>query len=332
MSNGTGTNTLPQLLTLIITTSPIPSAPSTDLLQAALDSFRVHCKSLLDIDVIVVFDAHEQVTSTARLKKGYVTEKGIQDYEKYKANCRRLFLSAYDQESEPVFTQRRGEAEFGSPNSTTPVPYSSASTENGRVTFIDVEERRLGFGLAVRTALRMVTTPYVWVHQHDWALLQPVPVASIIRVMQSAEMQDQLPIKYICLPSVRGLSYATSNKVIKFPELKKLTSSLTRDYTSPEDTSVSIPLTPMYFWHDRPHIVLTEHYLQRVFPTRLAMLRGAFIEDTIGQRARKQMKEGQWEKWATWIYNPGGGTEACLRHLQGRTRAEQGKQTEESIP
>lgn len=322
-------NTLPQLLTLIITTSPIPSAPSTDLLTTALDSFRQHCSSLLDINVIIVFDAHEQVTSTARLKKGYVTEKGIEDYEKYKKNCRELFIKEYGQLHNPTLTHSHGDAEFGSPNSTTPVPYSTTSTENGRVTFIDVEERRLGFGLAVRTALRLVKTPYVWVHQHDWALLQPVPISSIISVMQLSETQKQVPIKYICLPSVRGLSYATSNKVVKFPELRKITDTLTKDYTCPDNSSISVPLTPMFFWHDRPHIVLTEHYLQRVFPTRLAMLRGAFIEDTIGQRARNQMKEGQWEKWATWIYNPGGGKEACLRHLQGRTRTEQKKSIEE---
>jgi hypothetical protein len=56
-----------------------------------------------------------------------------------------------------------------------------------------------------------------------------------------------------------------------------------------------------------------------VFPTRLAMRRGEFIEDKIGQRARAQMKEGQWAKWATWLYYPDDGDLLCLRHLMGRT-------------
>lgn len=31
------------------------------------------------------------------------------------------------------------------------------------------------------------------------------------------------------------------------------------------------------------------------------------------------MKEGMWEKWATWLYNIDDGKTACLRHLHGRT-------------
>jgi hypothetical protein len=88
------------------------------------------------------------------------------------------------------------------------------------------------------------------------------------------------------------LKYAVSAEVSRFPALRKLTSELKRDYSPKGQPDVKIPLTPLFFWHDKPHIACTEHYLARVFPSRLAMLRGDFIEDKIGQRARTQMKEG----------------------------------------
>ncbi len=85
-------------------------------------------------------------------------------------------------------------------------------------------------------------------------------------------------------------SYAVSAAVIRFPVLRELTRSLQREFG--EGGGKKVPLTPLFFWHDKPHVAEKKHYLERVFPSRLAMLRGDFIEDKIGQRARTQMKEG----------------------------------------
>ncbi|OAQ66794.1 alcohol dehydrogenase [Pochonia chlamydosporia 170] len=320
MTTSPGDDSIPSLITLIITTSPTLSAPSIELLSTVLKSFRRHCAQLLDCKVVVVFDGCEQITSHPRLKKGYVTPKGAEHYETYKKNVKNLFLEEYLQgKSIGKLTETHGEAEYGSPHKVKPVPFVTTSTEDGRINFIEVTAQRLGFGLAVRTAIRSVNTPYIWVHQHDWALKYDIPITSLLDVMQASEADDAKPIKYVCLPSGRRTSYATSDQVMPFPELRKLASALTGDYVSPSDSSVVVPLTPMFFWHDKPHIASRAHYLQRVFPTRLAMMRGAFIEDTIGQRARNQMKEGQWAKWATWLYHPEGGKEVCLKHLHGRT-------------
>jgi hypothetical protein len=107
------------------------------------------------------------------------------------------------------------------------------------------------------------------------------------------ESESGVPINYVCLPAVRMLKYAVSIEVIRFPALKKLTSTLKGEYYPKEHLEVKILLTPLFFWHDdKLHIASTVHYLARVFPSRLAMLRGDFIEDKIGQRAQTQMKEG----------------------------------------
>lgn len=322
MSDDVNQSTVPEKLTLIITTSPTPSAPSTALLSSVLQSFRSHCQSLLRCRVIVVFDTYERITSTSRLKKGCITRDGIEDYNKYKQDCKALFLKEYKQstiDTEWARAQSTGEAEFGSPNSTLPVSFTTTCTEDGRVTFIEAADRRLGFGLAVRTALRMVKTQYVWVHQHDWSLIHDIPLPSLLCLMQDHDVDPERPIKYVCLPSSRRMSYKISDQVTPFPELRKLSLRLTDDFLSSNDPSFTLPLTPMFFWHDKPHIASTTHYLQRVFPSRFAMSRGSFIEDTIGHVARNQMKNGQWDKWATWLYNPGGGKQPCLQHLHGRT-------------
>lgn len=310
----------PDSLTVVITTSVTPSAPSTELLSSVLHSFHKHCTALLRSRVIVVFDSYDRVAPQARLKKGQVTPELARDWDLYKANVKSLVLRHFLGSDMGVsFARTTGEAEYGSPHiASNAVAFTAMQTPDGRVAFIE-PERRLGFGLAVRTALRMAKTPYIWLQQHDWSLVADIPVEHIVQVMKDSEPDHQAPVKYVCLPAVRMLSYAASPDVQPFPALKELTAMHQRQFIPSSQPEVSIPLTPLFFWHDKPHIASTEHYLARVFPSRLAMLRGDFIEDKIGQRARSQMKEGTWSKWATWLYYPDDGKQLCLRHLKGRT-------------
>lgn len=277
---------------------------------------------LLTCRVVVVTDSFEKIAPANRLKKGYVTAEGAEHFPVYRKNVEDLILREFaglQQLGHIWLEEEEATAEFGSPgtpanpNSTT---FKIKRTEDRRVTFIEPVER-LGFGLAVRSALRTVETPYVWVQQHDWRLDSSVPVDSIVEVMAASEDDEEAPVKYVCLPSVRLLVYANSNHVHSYPALKEATLRLKREFKTRSDQN--IPLTPLFFWHDKTHIASTEHYLNRVFPSRLAMPRGAFIEDHIGQRARNQMKEGQWKRWACWLYYPEDGKRLCLVHLHGRS-------------
>ncbi|KAK4248071.1 hypothetical protein C7999DRAFT_13961 [Corynascus novoguineensis] len=325
------------LLTLIITTSPTPSAPSTDLLSQILASFREHCRQLTECRVIVVLDTYDHISSTARLKKGHVTAEGARKYVEYKSNVKRLILHEYGSgelgHCEEDLVQEYDEAEFGSTayaQQTNTVPLTVTKTEDGRITFIEPLQR-LGFGLAVRSALRLTETPYVWIQQHDWALVSDIPLRPLLAIMRQHSQPDEahldrfgavkVPIKYVCFPSVRMVEYARSDHVMQFPALRALTNLHKQNFTVPSETgnATKIPLTPLFFWHDKPHVAETEHYLAQVFPTRASLPRGAFIEDTIGHRARTEMKDGQWRKWACWLYYPDEGKQLCMRHLKGRT-------------
>jgi|SRR3569833_1152728 len=326
-------NPIFSLVTVIITTSPTPSAPSTDLLEAVTTSFRRHCPDLLTCRVIVIFDTYDQVVARARLKKGQVTAEVAQNYGLYVKNAKQLIQSTFlsgDTSSEVAFDEECHEAEFGSPfMEEASVAFTVKQSRDGRVSFIE-PSRRLGFGLAVRSALRQVVTPYVWIQQHDWALAADIPIMSLVDVMSTHGTDvEAAPVKYIGLSSVRVLEYARCQQLEVFREL---TASLKRDFyptvpTSPQCPSSAdddkkrkaVPLTPLFFWFDKPHVASTSHYLRRVFPSRLAMQRGEFIEDKIGNRARDQMKAGNWVKWACWLYYPDEGRRQCLQHLQGRT-------------
>ncbi|KAF5670101.1 feruloyl esterase [Fusarium heterosporum] len=283
--------TVRSLVTVILTTSPTPSAPSTELVSSILDSFQRHCPALLECNVVVVFDAFDQIVPTARLKKGQVTSQQAANFSDYKKNVKDLILSKYHHNAASIFTSTSATADYGSPNPQNTVDYTISQTLDKRVAFIE-PARRLGFGLAVRSALRVTQTPHVWVQQHDWALVADLPIQPLLQIMQAHESNSEAPVKYVCLAAVRMLSYATSAYATEFPTLRELSASLTREYEAPSHPNVKVPLTPMFFWHDKPHLASTAHYLERVFPSRLAMLRGDFIEDKIGQRARAQMKDG----------------------------------------
>ncbi|CAK7272145.1 hypothetical protein SEPCBS57363_004985 [Sporothrix epigloea] len=395
------------LLTIILTTSPTPSAPGTDLVATVLASFRAHCPALLACPVIVVFDTYDHIGPQLRLKKGCVTPVEAAHYETYKANVKALVKGTWSAGDaiEEVEEEEQGLAEYGSSFrvDNCSVPFTINRTAGGRVVFIE-PKIRLGFGLGVRTALRTAATPYVWVQQHDWTLAADIPLASMLDAMRTSEqaMGDDdvvakgfvdvelpigpqldaptdpsadspptnspptvspassassvslfldssvpVPIRYICLPAVRMLRYASSAHAIGFPTLRALTAAFKREVPTSSSSSPSstmspdlcgslstapgtgpglgsghrIPLTPLFFWHDKTHIASRAHYLRRVFPTRLAISRGDFIEDHIGQRARDQMKRdpAAWHRWACWLYYPEQGTQLCLRHLQGRT-------------
>lgn len=313
-----------KLVTAIITTSPTPSSPSTELITSVLQSFHQHCPDLAAVRVIVVFDTFQRITTQARLKTGSATPEIASSYNLYKENVKSLILrECYVSKNDDGYTMvnLQAAAEYGSRDT---VALSVAHTEDKHITFIEPVER-LGFGLAVRSALRLVETPYVWVQQHDWALVADIPLRPLLEVMQTSSMESETntPVKYVSFPSVRMLQYAESNHVRQYPALRTATTSLKQDFTSTssDDTSVTVkvPLTPLFFWHDKPHLASTEHYLARVFPSSLAMRKGDFIEDKTGQRARMQMKDGLWHKWACWLYYPDEGTRLCLRHLKGRT-------------
>ena len=136
-------------VTVILTTSPVRSHPSTYLIESAFESF----KEVTDLQLcrkIVVFDGYD-VHSVKNEKRGRISSDMSDNYQEYISRVRLLI------ESHPAF-------------------------EN---TSCLVLEERHGFGFAVKAALSMVTTPYVLILQHDFIFCQRVNLPALVRVLHN---------------------------------------------------------------------------------------------------------------------------------------------------
>ncbi|KAJ3291629.1 hypothetical protein HK104_005909, partial [Borealophlyctis nickersoniae] len=168
---------------------------------------------------------------------------------------------------------------------------------------------RIGFALAVRTALEYVKTRYVLVVQHDWEFIRELDLETIVRAME----RDSDEVKYVGFISSRVEEYAERKG--KGPMLPP---SLV------EPGRFAIPLARLYFWFDKNHVAEADHYRNFVFSCG-RFQRGDFIEDTFGQAQLTDIKrptaaEGiaVHAKYATWLYYPQNGRVSHLFHLNGR--------------
>lgn len=142
--------------TVIITTSPVQSNPSTTYIEAVLASFAL-VPALAGVRRLLVCDGvRETETQTAKrgFRGGWVTPEGARRYADYRARLRKL---ASD-----------GEGDW-------------------RNTEVLELERRQGFGFAVRAALDHVDTELVLVQQHDRFFRRPLDLLPALRALRADE-------------------------------------------------------------------------------------------------------------------------------------------------
>ena len=140
-------------LTIVVTTSPIPSVPSTALLQACLKSFE-HVNDLSRCRVIIVCDGIGKVLRAeekpnwkcSRVNPGHAAV-----YKEYISNIERL--AQRQQQQQPCEVM--------------------------------VLDERHGCGLAVKAALALVQTPFVMVVQHDQLFLRSFDAGGVLAVMRA---------------------------------------------------------------------------------------------------------------------------------------------------
>jgi len=123
---------LAQILTVLITTSPASDHPRTELIEHVLASFRF-VAGLADCRTIVVCDGYK-VASSCNFRGGKVDEVRRANYEGYKEALR--------------------------------IKIAARHAGWGSIELLELQEH-YGFGFAVREALALVKTDYVCVVQHD---------------------------------------------------------------------------------------------------------------------------------------------------------------------
>jgi hypothetical protein len=302
---------LEELLTIVITTSPIPSNPDTALLENAMatflhggEEFAYKCRKVIMCDGVREGEAVSKKHATIKqaMRNGIVTGVQADVYTQYKTNIRRL-------------------AEEAGPQST------FANT-----IVVELEERH-GFGYSLRHAVRNhVTTPYVCVVQHDRTFIRNTPVAATV-----SAMWRHSHIKYVGFNMKSNLTYRDTfqskygngkhhqnefdNMILRVPELclssadygpgsrsidsmkPKLREKVHRwaraymesahgrhfrQIEQEDETKCQLSLIPTLFWFDNTHICETNHYRDFIFYDAYRQVaRGGFVEDKVSPLLKK---------------------------------------------
>ncbi|CAF1248340.1 unnamed protein product [Adineta ricciae] len=294
----------PDLLTIIVTTSPVPSAPSPDLIKNTLFSLP---PSISSVPIIITFDNYTIASNDkGRLKKGSVPQVLVDQYPMYIRNVCDLF----------------DDVSYLSDNT----ECSVLSNSSRLATFLLLKKRN-GFAFSVKTALNYVQTPYVMILQHDWLFAIHPPMSDLLSILQTET--EVRYISFIARMSLnyeisRGHSHSYSHHI--FSEARNLR----------KDRLLSNDLIACLHWFDRPHLCSVETY-REIFSLPIVK-RGDFIEDTFGIEYIKSMMSSptketafdQWQKWGAWLYYPKNGTIVTVLHQHGRKNL-LGEREEEKI-
>ncbi|CAE7314188.1 unnamed protein product [Symbiodinium sp. CCMP2456] len=268
-------------LSVIVTTSPVPSNPSTEMLDRVLASMQL-VPGLGSAPKIIVCDGCKCVPpgNKTNHKAGKVTIEEAQRYEQF------------------IERLREKSAE-------------SCSCED--VAFFGTQVLSLsdhhGFGFAVKAALAHITTDYVLVVQHDQEFIAGFDLEALLETMSL----HPGVVKYVGLPSVSTLNYEHAIRS-KY--------GLSLHCT----TEFGVPLTPLIFFYDKPHVCSTTHYRTTIFGPGSPVRKGDFIEETLGVAEREDiLQNGAWmeahAKYGTFQLDYRDLSDrqlAVIRHVNGR--------------
>ncbi|XP_037042450.1 uncharacterized protein LOC119078846 isoform X2 [Bradysia coprophila] len=298
------------LLTIIITTSPTPSAPSTELVSSVIDSLP---SSLHKLNLIISFDGFTiSSDSRGRLKKGQIPQSMAETYPPYIENVKSLFNT--------VVTPERFD---DSTNAFISEAHNASGLHEGHITFIRHKYRQ-GFGFSVKVALDYCRTPHVLVMQHDWKFVTPTPpLHDLLNIMIT---EDE--VNYITFIARLTVGYKKSTGKYHNRQTAVFEASLQLRSNRPHPNEL---LACLHFF-DRPHLCTVSLY-RKIFSLNVVR-QGGFIEDTLGCQYLSTIvsapsNEESVLKWLTfgcWIYYPGDGTEVAIRHLSGRTNLTKAEQ------
>lgn len=176
---------LEELLTIVVTTSPIKSNPSTEVLEKTFETFAkgghafaFKCPKVIICDGCRILGDEVQgrggkaqkiskkySNAKQSLRNGIATNDQAENYRLFKVGMNKLCADASSNETSPF--------------------------HNARV--VELEDRH-GYGFALRHALyHEVKTPYVCVIQHDRTFMRRTPMEEVVRAMINKDHGD---IKY----------------------------------------------------------------------------------------------------------------------------------------
>ena len=246
------------LLTVIVQTSPLPSHPSTALLEALFRSFD-RVKHLKDCNIIILCDGceDEHVNDTKQIKKinykhGSINQEKVNDYL--------LHLDLLQQKID------NKEAPF-------------ISTNNGTIKLLKLPYRH-GSARAIKAAFP-TDTPYVLIAQHDNFFVHDVNyLKDMLKFLDEEETESWLQ-------SIHFVSTATLNYVQKIK--RRYNIDLQMLCKRPQTSSLDGELIPLVFWYGRTHIARTSYYKDKILCRQLKQ--GDHLEELWGVHQLKEILE-----------------------------------------
>ncbi|CAE7897513.1 unnamed protein product [Symbiodinium sp. KB8] len=231
-------------LSVIVTTSPVPSNPSTEMLDRVLASMQL-VPGLGSAPKIIVCDGCKCVPPGHKTnhKAGKVTIEEAQRYEQFIERLREKSAESCKCEDAAFFGTQ----------------------------VLSISDHH-GFGFAVKAALAHITTDYVLVVQHDQEFIAGFDLEALLETMSL----HPGVVKYVGLPSVSTLNYEHAIRS-KY--------GLSLHCT----TEFGVPLTPLIFFYDKPHVCSTTHYRATIFGPGSPVRKGDFIEETLGVAEREDI-------------------------------------------
>lgn len=177
-------------------------------------------------------------------------------------------------------------------------------------------DKHYGFARNLKYCLDQVTTKYVLVVQHDWQFMKPIDMGKLIKVMD-----DNNEINYINFISSSTTNYLS--RMFKTGNKWKIDQKIREK----NKEKFGIPIVPLMFWYDKPHLCRTDFYKYFVFggvhynykTNNLIKVR-SFVEDSFGNLILDNIKvRGLQEHtlYGTYLFyeTP---DEEHLRHVNGR--------------
>jgi len=265
-------------VTALVFTSPVPSNPSLEMILAVVESFRF-LSGLAACRLLITCDGAGKVCDEVRPKRGLVTADLYNRYQAYVDKLRAAF---------------------------------------GKKCVLALPER-VGFGLAVRAAVAKVKTPYVLICQHDNLFVRPVDLCSTVRVMEANS--EVLKCVHFVSPKTtfdEGEDGSASFRRVE-DRLGRAAGSARVFDISPSQGKPATSMTfwPMPSWLERNHVCSTAHYRDFVVGPETRIKPGQFIEETFGQRMRKDLAAGG-AHLRYGIYRLIDDPESATVHLDGR--------------
>lgn len=283
-----------QLLTVLIQTSPLPSHPSTALLEALFRSFD-KVDGLREASIYILCDGCGE--STAQL-----TDEG-----------------AVKQEAEPVVVnlkhgrapddvKRKYRLHLDTLETKLAFPPFLSPMAGGTLRLVRLPTRH-GSACAIRAAFDMglITTPFVMVAQHDNIFIRKVPLRSALHTMEANDWVKTLHFQ----------ATATVNYVEKVRKRYGMDLSPMVWQEKEGDVCCGHPLVPLAFWYGRTAVSRTDYYVNFVLNRPLEI--GDHLEELLGVTQLREMQnlgpKVAHPKYGNYVLDQG---EEVLYHLSGR--------------